>query len=349
MMVDEMLVDRLSDSRIRCRVCRWQCVINPGQTGVCRVRRNRDGQPELLSYAEVSSVAVDPVEKKPLYHFFPGSKVLSLGSWGCNFRCRHCQNWEIACVERIQGSRRISPAEAVELAHRQHCSGMAWTYNEPSVWFEYTLDSARLARQNQLYTAYVTNGFLSEDALDLIGPWLDAWRVDIKGFSDQFYSFIAKIRSWRGILETTKRALFKWGMHVEVVTNIIPTLNDDDIQLRGIANWIHDELGPLTPWHITRFQPEFRLSNLPPTPISTLERAAMIGHETGLHFVYIGNVPSKEDNTNCYKCGALIISRQGYRVTVNNIVGSKCERCGSDLNLRLRTGPTAGQTPIDEE
>jgi pyruvate formate lyase activating enzyme len=293
----------------------------------------------------VSSIAADPIEKKPLFHFFPASRVLSLGSWGCNFRCLHCQNWEIACVDAIPGSRSISAEQTVTLAHQQQCAGIAWTYNEPSVWFEYTLESARLARRDNLYTVYVTNGFLTTEALDALGPWLDAWRVDIKGFSDRFYQYIAKVPLWRGILETTRRACTRWGMHVEVVTNIIPTVNDDDAQLLGIARWIHDELGPLTPWHVTRFHPDNKLTDLPATPLPTLERAAALGRATGLRFVYLGNVPSREDNTLCYRCGGLVIRRQGYNVTLAGLSGQKCMNCGADLNIRQSIGPSNGRAP----
>ena len=203
----------------------------PIRYGVCKMYQNREGKLYTLNYAEVSSAAVDPIEKKPLFHFFPASQVFSLGTWGCNFHCQDCQNWEIAVAEPARESQIISPQAAIELAKRYHCGGIAWTYNEPSVWFEYTLDSARLAKENNLYTVYVTNGYLTPEALDTIGPFLDAWRVDIKGFSDTFYRKLAKISRWRGILEVTKRAKEKWGMHVEVVTNIIPTMNDDDEQL----------------------------------------------------------------------------------------------------------------------
>jgi pyruvate formate lyase activating enzyme len=334
--------------RLRCRTCRWQCIINPGRSGVCRVRRNRGGELELQTYGVISSVAADPIEKKPLFHFFPGSQVFSLGSWGCNFRCRHCQNWEIACIEGVPDSPRMTPKDAVQAALQQKCAGLAWTYNEPAIGFEYTLDSARLARESRLYTAYVTNGFLSLEALDLLGPWLDALRVDIKGFNDNFYRYIARIANWRGILETTRQARLKWNMHVEVVTNIIPTLNDDDSQLRGIAHWICDELGPLTPWHVTRFFPHFKLIDLPATPLPTMERAVMVGRDAGLRFVYMGNVTGREENTVCYSCGALIIRRVGYVISVNGLSGSMCKSCGADLNIRRTNGPTQGRAPGEE-
>ena len=338
-MSEAILYDKLSGSRVRCNVCQWRCVIGPGNAGVCRVRRNDDGVLRILNYAEVSSAAVDPVEKKPLFHFFPGSRVFSLGTWGCNFHCKNCQNWEIACVgepaEMLMGLRKISPQESIEMAKQHNCGGIAWTYNEPSIWFEYTLDAAKLAKENHLYTVYVTNGYLTAEALDVIGPYLDAWRVDIKGFSDALYRNLAKVHRWRGILEVARRAQEKWGMHVEVVTNVIPTMNDDEEQLGGIASWIRDELGKLTPWHVTRFYPYHRLAQLPPTPISTLERACDIGKRAGLRFVYVGNVAGhSSENTVCYSCGRVVIQRFGYDTQVSGVENSKCKFCGAELNVR---------------
>jgi pyruvate formate lyase activating enzyme len=300
--------------------------------------QNKDGVLYNMNYAQASSVAADPIEKKPLFHFFPGSLAFSLGSWDCNFHCQDCQNWEIACPqinEPWRGSQEIQPQAAIELAKRYQCQGIAWTYNEPSIWFEYTLDSAKLAKANNLYTVYVTNGYLTPEALDTIGPYLDAWRVDVKGFSDPFYQKLAKITHWRGILEVTQRARAKWNMHVEVVTNIVPTMNDDDQQLEGIANWIRDELGELTPWHVTRFYPHHHMSHLPPTPISTLEHAYDIGQKAGLKFIYTGNVPGhKSENTTCYSCGKLIVERFSYQAKVLGLEDSKCKYCGVELNFR---------------
>jgi pyruvate formate lyase activating enzyme len=268
-----MLYQKLPDSRVQCNTCQWRCTINPDKSGVCRMYQNRNGVLYNLNYAQASSVAADPIEKKPLFHFYPGSLAFSIGGWGCNFHCQHCQNWEISCPpdnEPWRRSQDIPPQTAIDLARQHHCQGIAWTYNEPTIWFEYTFDSARLAKQNGLYTVYVTNGYITPEALDTIGPYLDAWRVDIKGFSDDSYRQLAKIPGWRGILEVAKRAKEKWQMHVEVVTNIIPTMNDDDTQLEGIARWIKDELGELTPWHVTRFHPHHHLMHLPATPIAEL-------------------------------------------------------------------------------
>jgi len=337
-MLEAMLYQKLPDSRVRCNTCQWRCTINPDKSGVCRMYQNRNGILYNLNYARASSVAADPIEKKPLFHFYPGSLAFSIGGWGCNFHCQHCQNWEISCPPDKEPWRRaqdVSPQTAIDLTKQHLCQGIAWTYNEPTIWFEYTFDSARLAKQNGLYTVYVTNGYITPEALDTIGPYLDAWRVDVKGFTDAFYRNLARIANWRGILEVAKRARDKWQMHVEVITNIIPTMNDDDQQLEGIARWIKDELGELTPWHVTRFYPHHHLIHLPPTPITSLERAYNIGREVGLKFIYAGNVPGHQsENTICYSCGKLVVRRFGYDAEIVGLEGSRCRFCGAELNFR---------------
>jgi len=339
---EAMLYEKLPGLRVRCNVCQWRCVINRDRLGVCRMRRNTGGTLYTLNYAQVSSVAADPIEKKPLFHFYPGTLAFSLGGWGCNFHCQDCQNWEISCVEVMQpeyGSRTTLPQQAIEMAKKYHCQGIAWTYNEPTIWFEYTLESAKLARGNNLYTVYVTNGYATPEALDTIGPYLDAWRVDVKGFSDKLYRRLARINNWRGILEVARRAKNKWNMHVEVVTNIIPTMNDDDRQLEGIARWIKDELGELTPWHVTRFYPQYQMLNLPPTPVATIERAYEIGQKVGLKFIYAGNIPGHQsESTVCYSCGKTVVERFGYQTRVVGLNGSKCKFCGAELNFRTSGG-----------
>lgn len=332
-----MLYSALAGDRLRCGVCQWRCSVPPGGFGFCRMYRNVDGRLYSLNYAQTSSLAIDPIEKKPLYHFYPGSSVFSLGGWGCNFKCDGCQNWQISTVcepQEWQRGREITPEAAVAMALREGCAGIAWTYNEPGVWFEYTLDSARLAREAGLYTVYVTNGYLTAEALDLIGPYLDAWRVDVKGFSDQVYRKLTGVTHWRGILEVAERAKSKWGMHVEVVTNVVPTLNDGDEQLRAIADWIRDALGELVPWHLTRFHPQHQMTEVQATPIDTLERALEIGRDAGLKFVYPGNVPGHDgENTICYSCGEMVVSRSGYHSRVLALDGSRCGSCGAELGF----------------
>lgn len=338
-MREAMHYEKLRGSTVRCHTCQWRCTIAPGRVGVCRMYQNRDGTLYSMNYALVSSMAADPIEKKPLFHFHPGTLVFSLGGWGCNFHCQDCQNWEISCVdlpEKGLSTREVLPKAVLELCRRYQCQGVAWTYNEPSIWFEYTFECAKLAKESGLYTVYVTNGHLTPEALDTIGPYLDAWRVDVKGFSDATYRRLAKVTRWRGILEVAERAKTKWNMHVEVVTNIVPTLNDDNEQLEGIAHWIRDRLGELTPWHVTRFHPHYHMAHLAPTPVSTLERAYQIGRKAGLKFVYVGNVPGhKSENTVCYSCGRVVVERFGFQTHVVGLDGSRCRYCGAELNFRM--------------
>jgi pyruvate formate lyase activating enzyme len=338
-MREAVLYDKLPDSRVRCRTCQWRCRINPGKYGVCGMYQNQDGTLFNLNYGRVSSVAADPIEKKPVFHFYPGTLCFSLGTLGCNFHCKHCQNWEISMANSsslLYDCRELLPKTSIDLALQYGCRGIAWTYNEPVIWFEHTLQSAKLAKEKDLYTVYVTNGYATPEALDTIGPYLDVWRVDIKGFSDTFYKALTGVPRWREILEVTKRAKDKWHMHVEVITNIIPTMNDDDKQLAGIANWIKEELGELTPWHVTRFYPHHQLTHLPSTPLATIERAVEIGKKAGLKFIYAGNIPGHaSESTRCYACGKTVVKRQGYETEVVGLAGSRCQFCGAELNFRV--------------
>ena len=338
-MREAILYDRLGKGRVRCKVCRHRCIIPSGRRGYCNTRLNREGTLYTLIYNQVSSVSNNPIEKKPLYHFYPGSFYLSIGSIGCNFRCPGCQNWEISHAEIMEtgrGTEEMTPEESVDLALRHGSRGISWTFNEPAIWLEYTLDGARLAKEKGLYTVYVTNGYISPEGLEVISPYLDAFRVDIKGFSEETYRKITSVRALSGVLESARLAKRRYNMHVECVTNVTPTINDDEDELKGLAEWIRDELGPDTPWHVTRFYPHLDLSHLEPTPIEKLERIRQIGFEAGLHYVYLGNVPGHEgENTWCHSCQALLIERYGFDVIKNNITGSKCPRCGVKIAGRF--------------
>lgn len=319
--------------------------------GYCFTRENRDGELYTLIYGEVSTRHIAPIEIKPLFHFYPGSKWFSLGTLGCNFRCLGCQNWEIAHYKiknqnspkenkfptrqaKIKITEYLSLEEVMRLAKKSGCKGLSFTYNEPTIWFEYTLDCARFAKKEGLLANYVTNGYITPEALDMIAPYLAAFRVDIKGFSNKFYKWLAKIDDFKGILEVTKRAKDKWKMHIEIVTNIIPGHSDDEKQLRGIATWIYRNLGEDTPWHVTRFIPYLQLSYLPSTPVTTLEKAQRIGKEAGLKFVYLGNVPGhKLENTYCPRCGKLLISRLNYSILEYHIEKGKCNYCQEPIPI----------------
>ncbi len=320
------------EGRLECLVCQRRCVLSEGQRGYCHTRENRSGQLVSLTYARVAALHWAEVERKPLFHFYPGRVMLSVGSLGCNFRCPGCQNWELAHANidrEISQTQSILPERLVELAVDRSALGISWTYNEPAIWFEYTLDGARLARSAGLKTNYVTNGSLTPEALDMIGPFLDAYRVDLKGFSESTYRRMANFPNFEGILEVARRAKHHWGMHVECVTNIIPTLNDDEDELRRLAEWIAGSLGSEVPWHVTRFVPRHRLSHLRATPIEALEKTRQIGLDAGLHFVYIGNVPGHPaENTCCPACGEVVVERAAPSTPRVMLDGNACPSCG---------------------
>lgn len=322
------LYERLDEGKVLCNTCQRRCVISEGKRGWCRTRINGGGKLYTLIYGEVSSLSINPIEKKPVFHFHPGSRWLSLGSVGCNFRCPGCQNWDIAHWEEgPMYTKYLSPDELVSKTKATRSLGISWTFNEPTLWFEYTLDGAKIAKAQGLYTNYVTNGFITEEAFDMLAPFLDVYRVDIKGFSDETYQKIGHMDEFKGILEITKKAK-EFGMHLEVVTNIIPGFNDDERELRGIASWIKNTLGPEVPWHVTKFYPHLELSHLHPTPISALEKAWLMGKEEGLWYVYIGNVPGHRwENTYCHGCGELLIERYIFEVTKNKIENGRCPNC----------------------
>ncbi|MBW2030347.1 MAG: AmmeMemoRadiSam system radical SAM enzyme [Deltaproteobacteria bacterium] len=327
-----LLYKTMGKGLVRCHLCQRLCRIAPGEKGYCGTRKNLGGKLFSVIYGRVSSVRISPIEIKPLFHFYPGSQWLSMGSLGCNLLCPGCQNWEIAHAEVEEGLHNlqlISPEESVRLAKEGNCKGISWTYNEPTLWFEYTLDTAKMAREQGLLTNYVTNAYMTLKALDRIGPYLDAFRADLKGFSSQTYERIANISKVRGILRVLERARHFWGMHVEIVTNIMPTINDQESELKQMAKWIHDSLGPETPWHVTRFFPHFRLAHLCPTSVGMLERAREIGLEVGLSYVYLGNAPGHPaEDTYCPSCKKLLIERMNYRLVKYRMSANRCKYCG---------------------
>ncbi|MCK5652367.1 MAG: AmmeMemoRadiSam system radical SAM enzyme [Gemmatimonadetes bacterium] len=336
MITEARLFQRLPDGTVLCGTCQRGCRIPPGKAGWCGTRVNQDGTLQSLIYGEVSSLSMNPIEKKPVFHFFPGSRWLSVGSLGCNFRCPGCQNWEIS--HWIHGKMRtafLSPEELVRRTRAAGCLGVSWTFNEPALWFEYTLDGAKKAKEEGLFTNYVTNGSIAREALAAIAPYLDVYRVDLKGFSDRTYARMGHVGEWRGILDVARQAKAH-GIHVEVVTNVIPRINDSDTELKGIAAWIRDALGPETPWHVTRFFPHRDWSDLPPTEVSRLESARELGKEAGLWYVYLGNVPDHPwENTFCHACAALLIERHIFDVRQNRMVAGRCPECGERVPGRF--------------
>jgi pyruvate formate lyase activating enzyme len=321
------------DNVICCDLCAHRCKIRDGKTGICGVRKNAGGRLIPLTYGKVSAEAIDPIEKKPLNHFLPGTEVYSLGGIGCNFRCKHCQNWEISQIAEFRGTLYdISPEEGVRRAVKTGCRSIAWTYNEPTIWHEYTKDMGRLATEQDLKTIYVTNGYITEEALKDISPVLDAFRVDIKSFSDSFYRSVCSARL-EPVLESTIVAK-ECGMHIETVTLIIPGMNDSPDEIRALIRWVVEHIGPETPMHFTGFYPQYHMTDKVPTTAATLERACSIAKEEGILYPYTGNVGNTAyQHTYCHACGALLIERRGYRTDIVGLDGSRCLACGEKIPL----------------
>jgi len=323
--------------RVRCSVCPNRCLIADGSVGICGVRENQGGTLVPLTYGRVSSIAADPIEKKPVFHYFPGTSALSLGSVGCSMRCGHCQNWQISRAKAGDGSvglNDLSPERVVEMARAYRCPGVAFTYNEPVIWIEYVLDVARLCHEAGLYTVMVTNGYITLEALEAIGTFVDVWRTDLKGATDQTYRRLCRVSSAESVRQAAQEAKYRWKMHVEVVTNVVPTINDSTAELQAMARWIADDLGHDTPWHVTRFFPYLEFADLPPTPMETLRAARTIGREAGLHYVYLGNIrePGGED-TVCPNCGKVVVRRVGYTIEEKHTSEGTCAFCGHGLNI----------------
>jgi pyruvate formate lyase activating enzyme len=326
--------------RVRCGLCPHACLIAEGGRGVCGARGVEDGELRALTYGLVSSVALDPIEKKPVFHYCPGASVMSFGSVGCTMRCGHCQNWQISRPKGDDGSvavRFVEPADAVRRALESRAEGIAFTYNEPIISLEWVLDVGRLAREAGLFNVMVTNGYITAAGLDLFAEVIDVWRVDIKAFSDAPFRRLCKVPHPEKVREQAVRAKHVHGMHVECVTNVVPTINDSDDELRSIAGWIAGDLGPDTPWHVTRFIPYLEFADLAATSIAALQRAKEIGHEAGLHFVYLGNVdvPGGED-TVCPECGTLVVRRSGYSTHLGALsTDGRCAHCLAGLGLTV--------------
>ena len=330
-----LLVEELSHGRVRCHTCLRRCVIPPGGRGWCHTRENRDGALYSLIYGRVASLSLNPIEKKPVFHFLPGSKWLSLGSLGCNFRCPGCQNWELAHADldrELKYTRFLSPEDLVALAVHREAGGISWTFNEPALWLEYILDTALLARQAGLSTNIVTNGALTLEAVDALGPHLDVYRVDIKGYHPQTYEILARLPEPEAIRQAAVRGRRRWGMWVEVVTNLIPGVNDDEATLKSIAAWLIGDLSHGTPWHLTRFHPAYHFHDLPATSVKRLEAAYQLARAAGVHFPYLGNVPGHAwENTICPGCGREVISRHIFTVTAMRLTGGVCQVCSTPV------------------
>jgi pyruvate formate lyase activating enzyme len=333
-MKEAYLYEKLKDKKVRCNLCNHRCIIQDGKAGICQVRKNIDGVLYSLVYEKAIASHIDPIEKKPLFHFYPGSRSFSIATIGCNFKCLHCQNADISQFPRERGGiigEDLSCEKIVELAQKNNCKSISYTYTEPTIFFEYAYDTACLAKQKGIYNNFVTNGYMTKEALDFISPYLNAANVDLKAFSNEFYKKIcgAKLEP---VLESLKY-MKKLGIWLEVTTLIIPTLNDSEKELKEIAEFILKELGSDVPWHVSQFYPTYKLSNLYHTPVATLRKAREIGLEVGLKYVYTGNVVGDEgENTFCYNCHKTLIKRFGYHIREYNISDGKCKFCNAKID-----------------
>jgi len=331
-MKEAMLYSPSEGGKVQCHLCNHRCSISPSKRGICGVRENREGKLYTLVFGRAISLNVDPIEKKPIFHLFPGSTSFSIATVGCNFRCLQCQNHEISQMpvegDRIEGSS-VLPSKIVSLAKEYRCRSISYTYTEPTIYFEYAYETAALAHQEGIKNIFVTNGYMTEEALKTIQPYLDAANVDLKSFQEKFYKEVCGARL-KPVLETLG-LMRQMGIWVEITTLVIPTLNDSDKEFREIAQFILS-LGPEVPWHISAFYPTYRMLNLPRTPAALLHRAREIGMTTGLRYVYCGNIPGEEgEDTFCPHCGRKVIERIGFQVTKNEAVMGECRHCHSKI------------------
>ncbi|ABM80354.1 AmmeMemoRadiSam system radical SAM enzyme [Hyperthermus butylicus] len=337
---EAMLWEPLRDrpGYVRCSLCARRCIIAPGRYGVCGVRKNINGKLYTLVYGLLTAMNIDPIEKKPLYHFEPGSGVLSISTVGCNFFCQFCQNWEISQsrLERGLYGHYVPPDEVVRKALDFGAEGIAYTYNEPTIFFEYMYDVARLAKKHNLYNVMVTNGYITPEAIRMIGPYMDGATVDFKGSGNpEFYRKFMAVPDPSPIYDALLE-MKKQGWWIEITNLVVPKYGDREEDLRRLARWIVENLGPDIPFHLLRFHPDYRLLNLPPTPVETLEKLAKIAKEEGLHYVYIGNVWGHPlENTYCPKCNYAVVERRGFTIIAWRLTkDNQCPKCGHRIAIR---------------
>ncbi len=333
--MEAYLYESLNEKKTRCNLCNHRCVIKNGRRGICGVRENQEGILKTLVYGKLIAGNIDPIEKKPLFHVFPGSLSYSVATVGCNFKCLFCQNADIAQMPSdhngmIMGDF-FTPEDIVDAAIKGNCKSIAYTYTEPTVYFEFAYDTAKIAHEKGILNVFVTNGYMTSEAIEMISPYLDAANVDLKAFNEKFYKEICKAK-----IEHVKETLIQMkllGIFIEVTTLLIPGLNDDRHELEMLAEFLVEFLGPETPWHISGFYPTYKLLDRPSTPLETLIMAREIGIKTGLKYVYTGNVLSENsENTFCYKCNNLLIDRQGFYVKKNLIENGRCAHCGAHID-----------------
>ena len=324
---------KINDKKVKCSLCAHNCNINSGKVGICGVRKNENGTLYTMIYGSTSSLASDPIEKKPLYHFYPGSYAFSMGTIGCNFKCSHCQNFRISTAKTdFPYLKEITPEQVVALAKQQNCQGVSYTYNEPTIWHEFAFDSAKLVKKEGLYTCYVTNGYISEEPLKELSKYLDAMNIDVKSFNEDFYKKVCKSRL-EPVLNTCRLAN-ELDIHIELTYLVIPGYNDNIEDIRNFCRWIVEKLDENTPVHFSRFHPDYNMTDVQMTPIETLLKTYKVAKEEGILFPYLGNVYHGEyENTYCPKCGNISIERNNYSISLDGLNENNCSKCGNSLPI----------------
>jgi pyruvate formate lyase activating enzyme len=329
MLKEAMLYKTLHDQEVECFLCNHMCRIAPSKFGLCGVRQNKDGILYTHVYGEVIAANVDPIEKKPLYHFLPGTTSFSIATAGCNFRCDFCQNWQISQVSKRDGMNlsgyELSPEDIVSHAKTKGCHSISYTYTEPTIFFEYAYNTAKLAKKEGLANVFVSNGYMTSEALETIGPYLDACNVDLKSFNEGYYKRMCKARL-KPVLDSI-HLMKQLNIWVEITTLVVPDENDGEEELSNIAGFI-SEVDPEIPWHISRFHPDYKLTNKSPTSLAVLRKAFSLGKKAGLQYIYIGNVLGESEDTLCPQCQESLIRRRGFMVVENKVNDSVCPSCG---------------------
>jgi len=334
-MKEALLYEKRAEKAVQCRLCNHECIIQDGRFGICMVRQNKDGILYTHVFDRIVAEHVDPIEKKPLFHFIPGSTSYSVATVGCNFKCRFCQNANIAQMPADQGQisgMTLTPQQIVKTAISNRCKSISFTYTEPTIYFEFALETAKQAHEQNIKNIFVSNGYMSKDAIKTISPWLDAANIDLKSFNDLFYKKYCGGKL-QPVLENLVR-LKENNVFVEITTLVVTGLNDDPNEIKQSADFIVNELGPDTPWHLSRFHPSYRLKDRPATSIETLQRSRKIGMDAGLHYVFTGNVPGdKGESTFCHQCGQLLIDRFGFHILKNYLEDCQCPNCHTPIHI----------------
>ncbi len=318
-------------NQVQCLLCPFKCTLKPGERGVCQVRMNMDGKLISLVYARPATMHVDPIEKKPVFHLYPGSGAFSLATFGCNLGCKFCQNWQLSQAKPEDNTNYYAPPEKIiELAQQKHCRSIAYTYSEPIVFYEYMYDTSVLAKQKGIKNIMVTAGFINPEPMRKLAKVIDAANVDLKGFTEDYYRDVCH-GALKPVLKTLEICVEE-NVILEITNLIVTTLNDDMKIIRKMVKWIKKNLGPQIPIHFSKFSPMYKLKNLPPTPVQTLINARKTAMDEGMHYVYIGNIYVKDGETTfCPKCGKKLIERYGYTIMSNNMKSNNCPNCGKKI------------------